>query len=211
VLSSAVTLPLYANYQLHTSNLLSECPRPISMANTASMENDRGPIYQWLSTVQDQDQPGHRSTAGRRFRSNSDAITNKIPEKKQHGEGAAVMTGIPLIPLESPEALRGIRRSTRKKRNLGHLDQSRTSPTPQSPTRDEGRSKRARHSYERQPRHKTRDDHYEYKAPSAAGSRPHACQGRAKNVCGRKHTLNDFQAVNVTGNRLTVCTNLRTV
>ncbi|KAJ6162444.1 hypothetical protein N7485_010674 [Penicillium canescens] len=152
------------------------------------MEEDRGPIYQWLSTVQEQDRRGHRNTA----------------EKKQQGAGAAVMTGIPLIPLESPGALRGIRRSTGKKRSVGHLDQSRTSPTPQSPTRDEGRSKRARHNYERQPRHKTRDDHYEYKAPSAAGSRPHACKGRAKNGRGRKHTLNDFQAVNVTGNRLTI-------
>lgn len=135
-------------------------------------------------------------------------LTNKTPEKKQQGAGAAVMTGIPLIPLESPEALRGIRCSTRKKRSVGHLHQSRTSPAPQSPTRDERSSKRARHSYERQPRHKTRDDHYEYKAPSAAGSRPQPRKGRAKNGRGRKHTLNDdFQAVNVNGNRLTVCTN----
>lgn len=119
------------------------------------------------------------------------------------------MTGIALIPLESPEALRGIRRSTCKKRRVGHLYQSRTSRAPQSPTRDEGSSKRARHSYERQPRHKTREDHYEYKAPSAVGSRPQARKGRAKNGRGRKHTLNDdFQAVNVTGNRLTVSTKL---
>ncbi|KAJ5306227.1 hypothetical protein PENANT_c077G03646 [Penicillium antarcticum] len=129
----------------------------------------------------------------------------KASEKNQQSTGVAETTSIPLISLKSPDALHGIRRSTRKKRSIGHLDQSKNSPHLQSPTGDKDCDKRARHGYERQPRHKTHDDHYEYKESSAAGSRPEARKGRANNRRGRKHTLTDgFQEMTVTGNRLTI-------
>ena len=60
----------------------------------------------------------------------------------------------------------------------------------------EGISKREDHGYERKPRHKTKEDRYEYKAPKRK-SRPK-----------RKHTINEsFHAANVAQGRLTVCTN----
>ncbi|KAJ5766892.1 uncharacterized protein N7511_004508 [Penicillium nucicola] len=159
------------------------------MANNTSTDDEQGQIYQWLSSVKDADQTLDKIAA----------------DTKQQGWGVTAMATTPLISLESPGDLPGITRSTHRKRSIDHRGQSRESLHIQSPTRNQDRNKRARHSYERKPRHKTHDDHYEYKEPSAAASRPLVRKGKAKNGHGRKHTLNDdFQAVNVTGNRLTI-------
>ncbi|KGO75334.1 hypothetical protein PITC_001880 [Penicillium italicum] len=67
----------------------------------------------------------------------------------------------------------------------------------------------SRHSYELRPRHKTREDRYEYKGPSsAADTQSQSRKGRGKKSRGRRHTMNDdFHAINVTGNRLTLRSN----
>ncbi|CAL5866199.1 uncharacterized protein PFLUO_LOCUS406 [Penicillium psychrofluorescens] len=63
--------------------------------------------------------------------------------------------------------------------------------------------------YGRKARHKTREDRYEYKAPTSAAKRVSETERpRPKRQRrGRKHTLNDdFQAANVVHSRLTVST-----
>lgn len=68
----------------------------------------------------------------------------------------------------------------------------------------EGISKRESHGYERKPRHKTKEDRYEYKAPKKKDNKNKKRKSRPK----RKHTINEsFHAANVAQDRLTVCTN----
>ena len=69
----------------------------------------------------------------------------------------------------------------------------------------EGITKKEKHGYERKPRHKTKEDRYEYKA-SKEKDKNNKKTGRSRPK--RKHTINEsFHAANVTQDRLTVCTN----
>ncbi|KAJ5114980.1 hypothetical protein NUU61_000739 [Penicillium alfredii] len=66
--------------------------------------------------------------------------------------------------------------------------------------------KRARHEYERRPRHKTREDRYDYKAPgSGAGIRQKSNKEKKKRPRRRKNIMHDeLRAANVTQERLTL-------
>ena len=67
--------------------------------------------------------------------------------------------------------------------------------------------KEERFRYERQPRHKTKDDHYEYKGKMShkKGGRVTKTKRRRSTKRNRKHTVNDnFHASNVARDRLTV-------
>lgn len=69
----------------------------------------------------------------------------------------------------------------------------------------EGISKREDHGYERKPRHKTKEDRYEYKAPKKKDKKN---KKKRKSRPKRKHTINEsFYAANVAQGRLTVCIN----
>lgn len=79
---------------------------------------------------------------------------------------------------------------------------------PSTRTQRNGRvpsSKTPRNEYERRPRHKTREDRYDYK-PSVSRSKKQSRQGTTKRVRrGRKEAMIDgFHASNVARERLTV-------
>lgn len=114
-------------------------------------------------------------------------------------------TNISCIPLETSEIVPGGGHPATRKRDAGCLEQSKASSTHEPVLRDEGH-KRARQSYGLKPRHKTHEDHYEYKGPlSALETQSQPRKGRTKRRGCRKHTMNDdFHAMNVTENRLTV-------
>ena len=70
-----------------------------------------------------------------------------------------------------------------------------------------GMGKKERTGYERRPRHKTKDDHYEYKGKmyQERDGRVTKTKRRRSAKKNRKHTMNDnFHASNVARNRLTV-------
>ncbi|KAJ5816439.1 hypothetical protein N7447_008672 [Penicillium robsamsonii] len=158
------------------------------------MENNN-PIYQWLSTVQDHEQRGHQdegiALAESQEQANDTTLTTSIPRVR--------------IPLEISENVRGNGHSASRKRNSCQLDETKASSAHGNIPGSESH-KRSRNCYELGPRHKTREDRYEYKGPSSA-METHR-KRRAKKLQGRRHTLNDdFHAINVTGNRLTLRSN----
>ncbi|KAJ6178852.1 hypothetical protein N7519_009313 [Penicillium mononematosum] len=146
------------------------------------------PIYQWLSTVEDQGQT----------------------ENQEQVKDTALATGIPRIhiPLETSDDLRANGHSASRKRDSRHLKETKASSTHETIPGSEGH-KRSRNCYELRPRYKTREDRYEYKGPSSAvETQSQSRKGRAKKPRGRRHTMNDdFRAINVTGNRLTLRSN----
>ncbi|OQE09173.1 hypothetical protein PENVUL_c007G01504 [Penicillium vulpinum] len=131
-------------------------------------------------------------------------------ENQEQVKDTTLATGIPRIriPLEVSDSVCGNGASARKKRDSGHLEQTKTSSTRETIPGNESH-KRSRDGYELRPRHKTREDRYEYKGPSSAvEAQSQSRKGRAKKSRGRRHTMNDdFQAINVTGNRLTLRNN----
>ncbi|KAJ5154528.1 uncharacterized protein N7500_009967 [Penicillium coprophilum] len=147
------------------------------------MENN-SPIYRWLSTVEDHE-----------------------AESQGQAKDTTLATNISrtCIPLEISESVHGNENSASRKRNSGHLEHAEGSSTYGTIPGSKGH-KVSRQSYELRPRHKTREDRYEYKGPSSAGETHR--KGRAKKPRGRRHTMNDdFHAINVTGNRLTLRNN----
>lgn len=108
---------------------------------------------------------------------------------------------VPYMQGEKSESLKAPTHAANKTRMLGKSDKTNTSPTlamrPQI-----GPS----NAYERQPRHKTREDRYEYKPNvSTIGSRSRPLKPKVKRNRARRHTMNDeFHAINVTESRLTV-------
>jgi hypothetical protein len=126
-------------------------------------------------------------------------------ERQNQDTTAALAAKIPRMQLEVLGDLKGPEHSTFRKRNADQLDTMNASrpeeAVPQSKTH-----KRCRQGYELGLRHKTRDDHYEYRGPSSAlGSQSKAPKQKSKKSRGRRHTMNDdFHAINVTENRLTV-------
>ncbi|CAG8899021.1 unnamed protein product [Penicillium egyptiacum] len=140
------------------------------------------PIYQWLSTVEDQEQT----------------------ENQEQVKDTALEASIPRIriPLEVSDDVRGNGHPASRKRDSDHLKENETIPGSES-------HKRSRNCYELRPRYKTREDRYEYKGPSSAvETQSQSRKGRAKKPRGRRHTMNDdFHAINVTGNRLTLRSN----
>jgi hypothetical protein len=164
------------------------------------MENNN-PIYQWLSTVEDQGQ-SMLSQKLRSLRAN-----RALAENEEQVKDTALATGIPRIriPLEISDDLRANGHSASRKRDSRHLKETKASSTHETILGSEGH-KRSRNCYELRPRYKTREDHYEYKGPSSAvETQSQYRKGRAKKPRGRRHTMNDdFRAINVTGNRLTV-------
>ncbi|KAJ5372559.1 hypothetical protein N7517_004565 [Penicillium concentricum] len=154
------------------------------------MENNN-PIYQWLSTVEDHEQSGHQDGAENQEQVKDTTLTTSIPRIR--------------MPLEISDSVRGNGHSASRKRNSGHLEKTKASSAHETIPGNECH-KRSLHSYELRPRHKTREDCYEYKGPSSAVDTHR--KGRAKTARGRRHTMNDdFHAINVTGNRLTLRSN----
>ncbi|KAJ5520157.1 hypothetical protein N7463_000610 [Penicillium fimorum] len=144
------------------------------------------PIYQWLSTVED-----HEQRAESQEQVNDINLTTSIPRVR--------------IPFEISENVCGNGYSAGKKRISGHLDETKASSAHGTIPGSESH-KRSRHRYELRPRYKTREDRYEDKGPSSAVEIHR--KGRAKKHRGRRHTINDdFHAINVTGNRLTLRSN----
>jgi hypothetical protein len=165
-------------------------------------------IYQWLSTVEDHQQDGHQDEGMLLSQDLSSFSANRpLAENQEQVKETALATSIPRIriPLEISESVRANKHFASKKRNLGPLDETRASSTHETIPGNESH-KRSRSSYELRPRHKTREDRYEYKAPSSAvETQSQSRKRRAKKSRGRRHTMNDdFHAINVTGNRLTV-------
>ncbi|KAJ5510379.1 hypothetical protein N7453_002482 [Penicillium expansum] len=169
------------------------------------------PIHQWLSTVDEQDQSRHQdggmllSQEPRCFRAN-----RALADNQDQVKCTALATAIPRIriPLEISDSVRGNGHSASRKRDSGHLNETKASPAHEIIPGNENQ-KRSRHSYELRPRHKTREDCYEYKGPSSAvDTQSQSRKGRGKKSRGRRHTMNDdFHAINVTGNRLTLRSN----
>ncbi|CAG8000974.1 unnamed protein product [Penicillium salamii] len=107
-------------------------------------------------------------------------------------QGASRRTGtkIPDIPLEMSDR----RRSYTSKKRDGHFDETSASPANAS-------RKKPRQNFELKPRHKTREDRYDYK-PNSVEAKSHAKKVKPR---ARRHTMNDdFHAMNVTENRLTM-------
>ncbi|KAJ5565938.1 hypothetical protein N7535_007576 [Penicillium sp. DV-2018c] len=148
------------------------------------MEGNDTSIYQWLSTVEQQQEQSGGQDVGKTHRGTL---------------GADTATRLPHIQLEL-----GSRTSTTRKRGAGWLEETETS-IPECDTR-----KRSRYSYEPRPRHKTRQDRYEYKGPSSSVDAQLQTRGKqTKRSRCRRHTMNDdFHASNVTRNRLTLRNNM---
>ncbi|KAJ5428280.1 hypothetical protein N7445_009734 [Penicillium cf. griseofulvum] len=168
-------------------------------------------IYQWLSTVEDHQQGGQRDEGVLLSHELRSFSTNRaLAENQEQVKDTALATNIPRIriPLEISESVRGNGHLASRKRNSGHLDEIRASPTHETIPGNESH-KRSRYSYELRPRHKTREDRYEYKGPSSAvEAQSQSRKRKAKKPRGRRPTMNDeFHAINVTGNRLTLRSN----
>lgn len=177
-------------------------------ASATFLMEGNNPIHQWLSTVDEQDQSRHQdggmllSQEPRCFRAN-----RALADNQDQVKCTALATAIPRIriPLEISDSVRGNGHSASRKRDSGHLNETKASPAHEIIPGNENQ-KRSRHSYELRPRHKTHEDRYEYKGPSSAvDTQSQSRKGRGKKSRGRRHTMNDdFHAINVTGNRLTV-------
>lgn len=130
-----------------------------------------------------------------------------LAEKQAQMKDTVLATSIPRIriPLEISDRLPGNGHSASRKRASSHLEETKALPTHETIPGNESH-KRSRQSYELKPRRKTREDHYNYKGPSSAvETQSQSRKGRTKKPRGRRHTMNDdFHAINITGNRLTV-------
>ncbi|CAG7962559.1 unnamed protein product [Penicillium nalgiovense] len=162
------------------------------------------PIYQWLSTVEYQGQ-SMLSQKLRSLRANRALAINQEQVKD-----TALATGIPWIriPLEMSDDMRANGHSASRKRDSCHLNETNAPSTHETIPGSESH-KRSRNCYELRPRYKTHENRYEYKGPSSAvETQSQSRKGRAKKPRGRRHTMNDdFRAINVTGNRLTLRSN----
>ncbi|KAJ5592510.1 hypothetical protein N7537_009414 [Penicillium hordei] len=162
------------------------------------------PIYQWLSTVEDQEQSRHQGE-GMFFHANIALAENHVQVND-----TAFAASIPRIriPLEISDSALGNGHSASRKRASSHLEETKA-PFTHKTIPGNGSHKKSRESYELKPRHKTREDRYEYKGlSSAVETQSQSRKGRTKKPRGRRHTMNDdFHAVNITGNRLTLRSN----
>ena len=130
-----------------------------------------------------------------------------LAENQAQVKDTALAASIPRIriPLEISDSLPGSGHSASRKRASSHLEETKT-PSTHEIIPGSGSRKRSRQSYELRPRHKTREGRYDYKGPSSAvETQSQSRKGRTKKPRGRRHTMNDdFHAINITGNRLTV-------
>lgn len=129
-----------------------------------------------------------------------DAISTSLTETGADHVNAADFPGKPSIALEISNIMPATSRSRFNKRN-------RDSPAREEESRDQHPPKRPSNDYARKPRHKTREDRYEYKA--AASSSKHTSRNHKEKTKrprrSRKQTTNDgFHASNVARERLTV-------
>ncbi|KAJ9487641.1 hypothetical protein VN97_g5658 [Penicillium thymicola] len=152
------------------------------------------PIYQWLSTVEDQERSHHPDEAENQAQMKDTALAASIPRIR--------------IPLEISDSLPGNGHSASRKRASSHLEETKTLSAHET-IPGSGSHKKPRQSYELKPRHKTREDRYDYKGPSSAvETQSQSRKGRTKKPRGRRHIMNDdFHAINITGNRLTLRSN----
>lgn len=130
-----------------------------------------------------------------------------LAENQTEVKDTALATSIPRIriPLEISDGMPGNGHSASRKRASSRLEETKA-PSTHETIPGNGSHKRSQQSYELRPRHKTREDRYDYKGPlSAVESQSQSRKGRTKKPRGRRHTINDdFHAINITGNRLTV-------
>ncbi|CAI7670424.1 unnamed protein product [Penicillium discolor] len=134
-----------------------------------------------------------------------------LAENQAQMKDTALATSISRIriPLEISDSMPGIGHSASRKRASSHLEETKAPSTHETIPGNESH-KRSRQSYELRPRHKTREDRYDYKGPSSAvETKSQSRKGRTKKPRGRRHTMNeDFHAINITGNRLTLRSNM---
>lgn len=159
----------------------------------------RDSIYQWLSKTTEDSQP--RSARGMMLcgiRSVRVKVTDFVFDA-DHSPTVGSAKHPVTVPADL-EALNAAQGSTPGKRTRG---------ADQKDAREQHPPKKARNEYERRPRHKTREDRYDYK-PSGSTSKPQSRQEKTKRLRrGRKQTMNDgFHASNVARERLTVRTSL---
>ncbi|KAF7521811.1 hypothetical protein PCG10_007908 [Penicillium crustosum] len=133
-----------------------------------------------------------------------------LAENQTEVKDTALATSIPRIriPLEISDGMPGNGHSASRKRASSRLEETKA-PSTHETIPGNGSHKRSQQSYELRPRHKTREDRYDYKGPlSAVESQSQSRKGRTKKPRGRRHTINDdFHAINITGNRLTLRSN----
>lgn len=177
------------------------------------MEQNESPIYQWLSTVDNQE-PSHQQKGGKLLSQERCIFQadRHAGEEQEQVIDTVIATGIQRIPriaLEVSDTMHGLGNSATRKRDADCLKQATALSTHETLLESESH-KRSRYSYDPRPRYKTREDRYEYKGPSSAvGFQSQPRKGRAKKPRRRRHTMNDdFHAMNVTGNRLTVSLSL---
>lgn len=130
-----------------------------------------------------------------------------LAENQAQMKDTALATSISRIriPLEISDSMPENGHLASRKRASSHLEETKAPSTHEIIPGNESH-KRSRQSYELRPRHKTREDRYDYKGPSSAvETKSQSRKGRTKKPRGRRHTMNaDFHAINITGNRLTV-------
>ncbi|KAJ5530716.1 hypothetical protein N7527_004109 [Penicillium freii] len=130
-----------------------------------------------------------------------------LAENQAQVKDTALAASIPRIriPLEISDSLPGSGHSASRKRASTHLEETKA-PSTHEPIPGSRSHKRSRQSYELKPRHKTHEGRYDYKGPSSAvETQSQSRKGRTKKPRGRRHTMNDdFHAINITGNRLTL-------
>ena len=169
---------------------------------------DHGPIHRWLTSVEGEPQDHHDGGTSLQQEScpgEQSPTDNDSGEKQDQSTNAALVANIPCMQLEISDDLKGLAHSSFRKRNADQLDETNAPPLEEAVPRIKT-PKRLQQSYELKSRHKTREDRYEYKGPSSVVvSQPQVSKPKTKRSRSRRHTLNDdFHAINVTDNRLTV-------
>lgn len=169
------------------------------------MEKSDHSIYRWLSRVVGTGQSPGASCAGV---SGGGRCTSPLPPPGGTAQVDATKKANPLTSLltalettDIAPDLPWVHFSKRKRRT----------PTRDEHPRDQPPAMKPDNGYERKPRHRTRKDRYEYKAPGISNKNPsNADKHKAKRQRrSRKQTLNDgFHASNIARNRLTVRTGL---
>lgn len=165
------------------------------------MEKTDSPIYRWLSRVTGSGQAIGASGAG--VLAGEPYTCPPLTEISDYVDGinpAHPLKSFP-VALESTELAPQVRWPHSKKR-------MRDSPTRKEHPQDEPRSEKPVNDYQCKPRHRTREDRYEYKI--AGSSRKNASEAPEQKTKrqrrSRKQAMNDeFHASNVARNRLTVC------
>jgi hypothetical protein len=133
-------------------------------------------------------------------------ITDRRTDEKQGRDTSpALAAKIPHILLEDSDILKRPEHPSPRKKKADQLDTV-NAPRPAKAALQIENLPMPQQNYELKSRHKAREDRYEYKGPSSViGSQSQVSKSMNRKSRGRRHTMNDdFHAINVTANRLTV-------